>query len=86
MTDDLYALMSRGAPKPPEPLNVLDPDADKCCRKSLARHFNRDERIGGESWPESVTCQDCGTRFVRTKVGPTQFWRIAPEFAIVRRR
>jgi len=79
MADDLYSLMSRGTPKPPEPLRVLDPDADKCCRKAFTTGGLGDNCA-------DVRCPVCGTRFVRTTVGPTQFWRITPEFAIVRRR
>jgi hypothetical protein len=68
------------------PLNVIDEDADKCCRASLARHFDRDVRIDGEPWVGSVTCRDCGTEFRAEMVGPVRHWRIVEHIAIVRPR
>jgi hypothetical protein len=63
----------------PGPLNLVDEDADKCCRAGLAPFAAQNAPI--TSWE----CGECGTEFVR-EVFPdlTRYWRIRPQVAIVR--
>lgn len=63
-----------------DPLNVIDEDADKCCRKTLNAMFARgiDQRLSAE-------CNDCGTQFWPEKIGECCYWRIKSNVAIVRR-
>jgi hypothetical protein len=58
------------------PLNVIDEDADKCCRAGLAPFLFQNTPT--TSW----TCGTCGTEFVR-EVFPdlTRYWRIHPSWA-----
>jgi hypothetical protein len=65
----------------PGPLNVIDEDADKCCRKTLTWMFDRDidQRC-------AAVCSDCGTTFHPNMVGSVCHWRIVPSVAIVRPR
>ena len=57
------------------PLNVLDEDADRCCRRRFAV-FPREEQV--------FTCIDCGTEFRATRRGALRHWQIWPATAIVR--
>lgn len=59
-------------------LDVIDEDADKCCRKFFAA-------LGpsGLCVAEALTCRDCGTQFIPSTVGPNRHWRIVPTVAIV---
>ena len=72
-----------GAASTTAPLNVIDEDADKCCRKAFAQMRERSalewETTGG------ITCGECGTTFRPQMVGPTRHWRIVPLFALHRR-
>lgn len=66
---------------PPGALNVIDEDADKCCQRGLMAFFRNDTRFS-EPW----TCGDCGTQFYPEMHGPTRYWRIESNVAIVRPR
>ena len=57
------------------PLNVLDPDADKCCVKSFA---------GAVLTLPSFSCPSCGTEFRAEMVGPVRSWRIKPAVLVFR--
>jgi cell division GTPase FtsZ len=67
------------------PLNLIDQDADKCCRKSF-ESASRSEIVmeslfaGGQTW-----CEECGTRFAPEMVGSTRYWRIVPQVHIIRK-
>jgi len=62
------------------PLNVIDEDADNCCRKGIAAFWRNDTRFT-EPW----VCGDCGERFEPTMLdGPVRLWRIVTTFAVVR--
>ena len=61
------------------PLNVLDEEADPCCRKHFAK-----TRITPSV--EVVSCPECGTEFVSEMVGPVRHWQIRPWVAVVRPR
>ena len=62
------------------PLNVIDEDADKCCRRQLTSFFG-----GPPSNAEHFECSACGTNFKLVMVGPSRHWRIVPLFAVHRR-
>jgi hypothetical protein len=64
------------------PLNVIDEDADRCCRSRLKRRHN----AGALSTMEAWSCMECGTVFKPEMVGPNRHWRIVPSVAIVRPR
>ena len=69
----------------PGPLNVIDENAGKCCRKI----FDGAALRGGENWSSAagiVTCGTCGAEFRREMVGPVAHWRIVEHFAVVRPR
>ena len=69
----------------PGPLEVIDENAGKCCRKIFVGAALR----GGENWSSAagiVTCGTCGTEFRREMVGPVAHWRIVEHFAVVRPR
>jgi len=85
MADDLYALMSRGTPNPPEPLSVIDMDADKCCRRELPKLILTGDPATWKTG-DKLACPRCGTEFTSEMIGPNRYWRIVPAFAIVRRR
>jgi hypothetical protein len=61
------------------PLNVIDEDADKCCRRQLTSFFG-----GPPSNAEHFECSACGTNFKPVMVGPSRHWRIVPLFAVHR--
>lgn len=67
----------------PGSLNMIDEDADKCCRKN-APHSQLWNRVDA---PASWECPDCGTRFniVVLSAGGARYWRIVPAFAVHRR-
>ena len=64
----------------PGPLNVINEDADKCCRRSLTASLAK--------YPAALilSCGNCGQEFKPEMVGPNRFWRIIPSVAIVRQR
>ena len=68
------------------PLNVLDEEADQCCRRS----FSLSERNAKRGWEpkadvaERFTCGVCGTEFVPEMVGPVRHWRVKAWVAVVR--
>ena len=75
----------RGSDQTPGPLEVIDENASKCCRKI----FDGAALRGGENWSSAagiVTCGTCGTEFRREMVGPVAHWRIVEHFAVVRPR
>jgi hypothetical protein len=69
----------------PGPLNVIDQDANKCCRKAFER-ASRSETVmeclfgGGRTW-----CEECGTQFSPEMVGANRYWRIVPQVHIIRK-
>lgn len=84
-------LIARGSPSPvyhppavatPDaaPLNVIDEDADKCCRRQLSSY------LGGEHKTEPFECSACGTQLYPERIGANVYWRIKSNVAIVRRR
>lgn len=81
--DALYELMSRGRVSDSGPLNVIDEDADKCCRRNAPKSQlwkRTDERAAWE-------CPECGTRFEIAAVSEgMRYWRIVPQVVIVRPR
>jgi hypothetical protein len=59
------------------PLNTIDENAGKCCRKLfLSQDRNGEDR--------SFSCADCGTEFRPEMVGPVRHWRIVEHFAVHR--
>jgi KTSC domain len=60
------------------PLNVLDEDAGKCCRKQFDTHPPVANMV--------MHCRECGTEFRPEMVGPVRHWRIVEHIAIVRPR
>lgn len=67
------------------PLNVIDEDADKCCRKRLLTalaSWSGDEQKYLYSW----ACPDCGTLFGPELIAGTRYWRIKASVEIVRRQ
>ena len=66
------------------PLNMIDEDADKCCRKSLAASL--------EKFPNAtiMACGDCGQEFKVSphfpQLYPIRYWQISPSVVIVRPR
>jgi hypothetical protein len=69
------------AERVPAPLNVMDEDADKCCRRAFGHISNNSVPYQGDVF----VCPDCGQKFVAEMVGPNRYWRCKPEVAIVRR-
>lgn len=61
------------------PLNVIDEDADRCCRRGLEETLRNYPDYFG-SW----ICSNCGTSFAQSTVGGVRYWRIVAQFAIVR--
>lgn len=63
------------------PLNVIDEDADKCCRRNAPKSQlwkRTDERSAWE-------CPECGTRFEISALSEgMRYWRIVPQVHIVR--
>jgi hypothetical protein len=79
MSDPLFDLMAHGKPKEPGPegpLNVLDENANKCCRRVFSKH-----------WPkfDEAACPVCGTEYRAEIVEGIRLWRIVEHFAVVRR-
>lgn len=67
------------------PLNVIDEDADKCCRKRLLAalaSWSGDEQKYLYSW----ACPNCGTLFGPELIAGTRYWRIQAIVKIVRRQ
>ena len=62
------------------PLNVIDEDADACCRRSLSKSL---ARFPGAT---IASCGDCGQEFVPEMIGQFRYWRCKPAVAIVRPR
>jgi hypothetical protein len=60
-------------------LNVIDEDADKCCRRQLTSFFG-----GAPSNAEHFECSACGTNFKPVMVGPSRHWRIVPLLTVHR--
>lgn len=80
--EDSQSKPERAAPlavETPGPLNVIDEDADKCCRRQLTSFFG-----GAPSNAEHFECSACGTNFKPVMVGPSRHWRIVPLFAVHR--
>ena len=67
------------------PLNVLDEEANSCCRRSFALSGRNSKREPKADVDEMFTCV-CGTEFHPEMVGPVRHWRIKPCVAIVRHR
>jgi hypothetical protein len=67
---------------PPGSLNVIDPDAEKCCQKAAPKS----QLWGMVDTPARWDCPECGTPFEIGMVGPNRHWRIFPVFAIARPR
>ena len=66
---------------PVESLNVIDDDADKCCRHGLIAFFPKS--IDTDQW----ICADCGQAFrLQLVSGSIRYWRIVEHFAVVRPR
>jgi KTSC domain len=63
----------------PGPLNVIDQDADKCCRKYLTSYESILPTLIGFS------CGTCGTEFTAEMAGPNRYWRIVPQVHIIRK-
>lgn len=65
--------------QPPGALNVIDEDADKCCRRAFSL-------VDAAKFPERLQfmCGSCGTGFRSEMVGPNRYWRITEHFAVVR--
>jgi hypothetical protein len=63
------------------PLNVIDEEASRCCRKRLEIVFAGPVQ-GLQYWQ----CSACGTEFKPQAVGSVTYWRIRPAFAIARPR
>ena len=65
------------------PLNVIDEEADKCCRRNAPKSQlwkRTDERAAWE-------CPECGTRFEIAALSEgMRYWRIVPQVVIVRPR
>jgi hypothetical protein len=67
------------------PLNVIQEDAEKCCRQKLAMALNSqlpNEQAHLGRWE----CPVCGTEFCPHMSGPVRHWQSVPAFAIVRPR
>jgi hypothetical protein len=56
------------------PLNVLDEEADPCCRRALQEMG--DKRLA--PWD----CQTCWLHFVAEMIGPLRNWRIKPRVVV----
>lgn len=69
---------SGGADSIPAPLNVIDPESSKCCRKLFWRHGDNLRDM------TSFQCAECGQDFMPETVGPNRYWRIVPQVHIVR--
>ena len=67
------------------PLNVIDEEADPCCRCALRGIVDLLPNIECVQLGE-LTCKECGTAFAPEMVGPVRHWRIKPWVAIVRPR
>jgi hypothetical protein len=67
------------AERVPGPLNVMDEDADACCRKAFGHISNNSVPYQGDVF----VCPDCGQRFRAHTVGPSRLWRCVPEFAFI---
>lgn len=81
-SNDGTAVTEPGDNAAPSPglLNVIDEDACKCCRRSLAATFAR--------WPNVTitSCGDCGTEFVLDMAADSvRYWRIKAAFGVHRR-
>jgi len=79
--------LSHAYPSPPVPdaLNVIDEDADKCCRSNIpASQIAKLTGFAHAGWV--WVCADCGTQFAVEMVGPNRYWSIVPSVAIVRPR
>jgi hypothetical protein len=62
------------------PLNLIDEDADECCRQAFAAMG-----CAGAPLESPIWCAQCGTVFVaETFPDRTRYWRIRPQVAIVR--
>lgn len=62
----------------PGPLNVIDEDADACCRKGLTHRLQRDSETRWE-------CGECGTQLYPEIIGACRYWRIKSNVVIVRK-
>jgi len=66
---------------PRTPLNVIDEDADPCCRKT----FQAAEKSGIDG-RHPIECFECGTQLVPQKIGVNVYWHIKPNMTIVSNR
>ena len=65
-----------GKEAPPESvLNVLDEEADQCCRRFFGK---------AKEFHQVMVCPDCGTEFRPEMVGPVRHWRVKAWVAVVR--
>jgi|SRR5580704_6452130 hypothetical protein len=65
------------------PLNVIDENASKCCKRQLAAIF---PTVPASTSGEVIThCASCGTEFRASMEGPVRVWRIVEHFAVHRR-
>ena len=62
------------------PLNVIDEDADRCCRAAMSYNFGQHQN-SDVPWE----CSVCGTQFYPEMVCCTRYWRIKSNVVIVRR-
>jgi hypothetical protein len=60
----------------PQPLAVLDENADRCCRRSM-------QGLGSRA-PHSWVCGQCGTEYRLEVCGPLKLWRRHETFVIHR--
>jgi hypothetical protein len=61
----------------PKPLNLIDADADPCCRKAFYR---------ASELTSPFTCAECGTQFYVELIAGERYWRIKCNVAIARPR
>ena len=73
------------APEVPGPLNVIQEDADKCCRQKLAMALNSLSPYE-QAYLKRWECPVCGMEFWPHMIGPVRHWQSVPAFAIVRPR
>ena len=66
------------------PLNVLDGEADPCCRQKIKQAF-ASWGVGSIRFGSAWECPACGTCFMPEMVGPVRNWRIQLSVAVVRR-
>ena len=72
---------------PKTPLNVIDEDADPCCRKDLTYALGTDvvKSYLADGASKPIQCRECGTQFYPEMIGANRYWRIKSNVVIVRR-